>query len=203
MWIIIAILLILVVCLYPYVARVIARRRMLTRLCRDIRRVGGKVRRLCRFPALSRNCAKVFELLIRVGQTQYAVKLWSPKHKDAELRVDKNGRIFEVRTVGAPLTPHGRHHNRTVRGRSYSVPLTKARFRTPRSVRQVSILLVAPSYRRILRHDGAGWYELGVGDVLFDKLLFTPSEFLALVRREGTAGSSHQTEENGKRESQI
>ena len=184
MWIIIAILFVLFMCLFPYAARVIARRRMLTRFCRDIRRAGGKVRRLCRFPALSRNRAARPELLIRAGDTQYAVKLWSPWHREAELRVVGNDKAYESRAVGAPLTPNGARPARTLRSRPYTVQPTKLRLRTPSTIKQVRVLLVFPSYRRILRRESGGWRAITVGDAIFDKLLYTPSDLLVAIRHQ-------------------
>ena len=183
MWIVIAILFILSLALYPYVARILARRRMLSRLCADIRRAGGKVRRLCRFPALARNRAKKPALLIRAGQTQYAVKLWSPTYRDAELRILRDGRVQEARFVGAPLQPRGKRRAHAVRGFSYAVPPMKARFRTSPTSSRTFVTLVFPSYRRMLRQEEKGWRELGAGESLFGGILVTPSDFLVLVKQ--------------------
>ena len=201
MWIIIAILLILVVCLYPYVARVIARRRMLTRLCRDIRRVGGKVRRLCRFPALSRNRAKSHELLVRAGEMQYAVKLWSPLHRNAELRISRDGRAQEIRVVGAPLQPRANRRMHTVRGFSFSVPPMKARLRTPPTVRQMPILLISPSYRRMLIQEEGGWREIGIGERLFGATLATPADFLSHLTASLSKSNGEKAKEDEKNSS--
>ena len=184
MWIILAILFILFMCLYPCVARAVARRRILTHLCADIRRAGGKIRRLCRFPAFARNTAKKSELLVRAGDVQYDVKLWTAWHRDAELWVDEDGRVVETRKTAAPLNPRGARRPRTVRGGRHTVPKDRLRIRTPRSVRQVSILLIEPSYRRILRREGRAVAEVHDGDTLFGRILYTPSTFLALITNE-------------------
>ena len=181
MWIAIAILFILFICLYPYGARAISRRRMLRQLCKQIRRAGGKVRFLSRFPSLTRNCTKTPELLVRAGNMQYVVKLWTPWYRDADLCIDADGCAYETRTVGAPLTPRAKRRPRPLRGLRYTVPPTKTRFRVPHTMQQTSVLLVAPSYRRILRSEGGKWRELHVGDVMLGKILSTPSEFLSAV----------------------
>lgn len=183
MWIVIAILFILFMCLYPYGARAISRRRMLRQLCTQIRRAGGKVRFLCRFPSLTRNCTKSPELLVRAGNVQYVVKLWTPWYRDANLCIDADGCAYETRTVGAPLTPRAKRRPRPLRGLRYTVPSTKMRFRVPHAMQQMSVLLIAPSYRRILRREGGKWCELNMGDTLFEKILSTPADFLSLVCR--------------------
>lgn len=198
MWIIIAILFILSLALYPYVARILARRRMLSRLCADIRRAGGKVRRLCHFPSFSRNRAKKHELLIRAGETQYAVKLWSPVHRDAELRILRDGRVQETRVVAVPLQPHADRRTRTVRGHSYTVPPLKMCFRTPPAFRRVNVLLVYPSYRRILQRGERGWREFGAGESLLGGILVTPADFLALVKQSLGGNNGAIPKENEK-----
>ncbi len=183
MWLIVAILFIIFFAIYPYAVRVLARRRMLAHLCKALRRAGGKIRFLRRFPAFSGNRAKTFELLVRFEGVQYAVKLWSPKHQDTELRITADGKAYEMRTVGQPLTPRGHRRVRTLRGRPRAVPPTKTCFRTPSSLRRVNVLLIAPPYRRILRREKGEWRMLESGDAIFNKLLYTPSDFLATVRR--------------------
>lgn len=184
MWVIIAILFIICMCTYPYVASAIARRRMLTRLCADIRRAGGKIRRQRRFPALTRNGAKTPELLVRTERAEYTIKLWSPKYRDADFFVEADGCVWEARAVGAPLTPREPRRPRTVRGLRSTVPPTKLRVRTKQSLRQENILLVYPAYRRILQRDGGKWCEVSSGDMLLGKRLCTPADLLSLVSQD-------------------
>ena len=178
---IIALLLIAFVLLYQPVARVIVRRRLLGQLCREIHRAGGKIQRLRRFPSLSGNCQKRPELLVRLEGVQYVVKLWSPWHRNADLFVGSDGRVCEVRALEAPLAPHGARRSRAVRGLRYRVPKSEVRARLPRTVRQENLLLIAPSYRRILRREGGKWREVSEGDTLFGKTLITPDSFLNLI----------------------
>jgi len=191
LWMLVAILFIAFVVLYPCVARAITRRHIFTRLCADIRRAGGKIRRQRRFPSFARNTAKGPELLVRVEGTQYALKLWTPWHRDAELWVDAQGQVFEARKASAPMNPRGARRPRTVRGFRHAMPQIRARARTPRSLRQVNILLVEPSYRRILRREGRVVSEVQAGDTLFGSILCTPAVFLALM----TDGFAEPTED--------
>ena len=177
LWMIFAILFIAFMGLYPAVVRALARRRSLTRLCREIRRAGGKIRRLRRFPALARNCAKSSEFLVRCGDQQYDIKVWSPWHRDAELWIGADGRIFETQRVGAPLSPRQKQSPRTIRGRRYAVPSVTMRTRVPTQ----RILLITPSYRRILRREGRGVREIATGELIFDKILCTPASFLSML----------------------
>ena len=198
MWLIVAILFTIFFALYPCIARAIARRRILTRLCADIRRAGGKIRRQRRFPSFARNCSKTPELLVRVEGTQYALKLWTPWHRDAELRITAEGKAYETRAVCRPLTPRGPRRPYLLRSYSVAVPPTELRVRTPRSIRQVRVLLVAPSYQRILRRESGRWNELHEGDSLFDKIFFSPSYFLAMMTQEDVASRGDGMEESGK-----
>lgn len=184
MWIVIALLIVIFASLFPYAKRAVTRRRTWRRLCRAIRREGGRVRRMHRFPSLSRNASGAPELLVRHAGVQYAVKLWTPHHSDAELRIFGDGSAVETRTVFAPLSPKGLHRSRILRGPRYAPHPIRASVRVPQSMKSVSILLLTPPYRRILYRKGEEWHKLSPGETLFGATVATPADFLARLRRE-------------------
>ncbi len=184
MWLVVAILFILFFIGYPYAIGVLARRRMLKSLARDVRRAGGKIRFLKRFPSLSGNFSKKPDVWIRCGGAQYVVKLWIPKHHRAELYIRRDGKAREVCRMKAPLSPHRESRMHTAGSLWRSMPTVKSRSRVTQSSRRFFVLLLAQPYHRLLLQREGRWHELHVGDRVLDKVLHTPTSFVSLLQGE-------------------
>lgn len=169
------------VLLYPYVSAALCRRKSVERLRDTVRRAGGRLRPLHRFVALSRNRAKHYDLLIEQGDTLYAVKLWSAKRRGVDLLISSDGLVAEERADRDPLSPSPKTRERVIRSAFRPVPKTVTRFAVPEGKRVVRILLIYPSYRSVRGYHHMQWVELGSGDRVFDKLLYSPSAFETLL----------------------
>ena len=178
MWILwMVCILIGLVLLYPYVSVILSRKKAIKHLRGVVRRAGGRMRRLHRFVSLTRNLSPRYDLLIAKGDMLYAVKLWSAKRRGVDLLISSDGTVAEQREDRDPLTPKRKVQERVLRSAFYTVPKTRENFTVATGKRVVHILLVYPSYRKVMGYRHMQWVELQSGDRVFDKVLYSPSAF--------------------------
>ena len=183
MWMIpiVAVLLIALVVLLPRFLASLDRHRAIKGLRVKLRHLGGRMRTLRRFPSFSSNRASKYDLLVEKDGVLYAVKLWSCARRNTDLRIFADGRVCEERSEQAPLTPYGSVKQRTRRYPRAYVRKTERNFRLPPKRELVCVLLVYPSYRRIIIEKNGEALELKSGDMLFDKILLSPTAFLRML----------------------
>ena len=201
MWLIIAILFVLFFALYPYVARILVRRRTFRALSQSVRHTGGNIRILKKFPSLSGNFSKKPDVWIRCGRAQYLVKVWTPKHPRADLRIRLDGKVRESFRVRAPLSPRKEIRTHAVLGlwRKLSIPTDNGGSRVTQ--RRVGVLLVDRPYSRMLRQEQTCWRELGGGDCLGERIfLHTPASFVSLLYDRSHDADAAQTEKNREKQ---
>ena len=176
--------------LYPYAATVILRRRALKDLRKTVRRAGGRMRYLKKAVCLSRNRSRNYDLLIEKNGVWYAVKLWSALHRHTDLCIAGEGSIYEEREIFVPMKTGKRQQKRMMRRRLRQIPKTKYNFRLPKEKSVSRVLLVYPSYRSIRCMTQDGWREIGSGDILFDKTVYSPSAYRACLLGDAHASFS-------------
>ena len=188
----IAILLAVAALSYPYAAAAVSRFRMLRRLARVSRGLGFRFRHRG-MPSVARNRGRRYDLLIENEEKIFAVKLWSAYRRDSALLVNEIGEIRERRRIREPLSVRRKkpQHHRSL---ALAVPRTRLTLRKTESRSVTRILLVYPSYREVLAERDCRTVRLGSGDNLFDKLLYSPSAFEALLRRESARGCDAKSE---------
>ena len=169
---------------YPYWWAAICRMRMLRRLERVCRENGFRFRPLKKPLWFVRNRGDKYELLIENQTRVLAVKLWSAYRRDSVLVLARDGKISERRQ--APVVLDVRRNaqgTKSVRGggrvRRTILPLSQ---KDRRSV--TKLLLVYPSYQKMMRQTGEGEISLHSGDVIFDKILISPSALEKLLTEE-------------------
>ena len=175
--IIVSLLLIVSAVVYPYAEGITLKARMLKRLRVEAREAGFKYRRFYKNIFLVRNRGSHYDLIIYDDTRLFAVKLWSSYFQGSTLAVTEKGRVIERRRTRPVFKLRARSSDfvllspRAVRptriGRRYTVG---------REVERV--LLIYPSYERIIAKKGAGEVELNSGDSLFSKTVYSPSAFL-------------------------
>ncbi len=204
MWLIVAIVFILFFVLYPYASRVLVRRRMLHALARTVRQHGGKLRLLRKFPWLSGNFSRKPDVWIRCGGMQYVVKLWTPKHHRADLRIRRDGKVREACRVQTPLAPHRENRTHAVLGmwRSLPKPIANRGSRVTQSARRLNVLLISPPYARMLQQEEERWRELGGGDRLGAWFVHTPASFASVLYDRSPKADGTQTDTKCEKQTQ-
>ena len=177
MWIFLLIAVIAAVVLYPYISVAICRYKAISNLRSKLRRVGGRMRVLRRFASASANRSAKYDLLVEKDNVFYAVKFWSCTHRDTTLRISKDGRVCEERTVSAPITPKGPRKERAISYRAKYVPKTEYNFKNPSGKKIINVILVYPSYKNIILDREGEERVLHSGDLFFDKVILTPLAF--------------------------
>lgn len=167
----------------PYAFIAYKRARMIKRLRYVAKKTGFRVRRLHRFPFLSLNRARSYDLLFENKNHAYAVKLWSSVKKNTTLYVNSRGRIYERTSVPCPFEPSKRP-SYELRGGIRRVPVTANNFQTRRGKLVVGILLFYPPYREILMFDGKERRTVEYGEMLFEKIICNPGNFEEILQED-------------------
>ena len=167
----------------PYALVAYKRARMINRLRYVARKTGFRVRRLHRFPFLSLNRAKSYDLLFENKNHAYAVKLWASVKKNTTLYVNSRGRIYERTSVPCPFEPSKRAPYE-LRGGIKRVPVTANNFRTRRGKMVVGILLFYPPYKGIVMFDGKERRTVEYGEMLFEKIICNPGKFEEILQED-------------------
>lgn len=177
MWIFLIVAVITAVLLYPYISTAFFRYRAISHLRVKLRRVGGRMRVLRRVSCMSANRSSKYDLLVEKNNILYAVKFWSAAHKNVDLRIYSDGRVGEERTLREPITPKGDTKYRTVRYSARYVKKTEYNFKNPNEKKIVNVVLVYPSYKKIILEKNGEEHILNSGDMFFDKIILTPFSF--------------------------
>ena len=179
--IIASVLLISAAVAYPYAEGVILKARMLKRLRIEARDAGFKYRRFYKNIFFVRNRGAHYDFIIYDEKRLFAVKLWSSYFQGSALAITEKGRVIERRKT-RPVFKLRERSADFVLLRPKSVRPTKIakRFTLGREVER--ILLVYPSYDKIIAKIGAGEVELKSGDLLFSKTLYSPSAFIKRLK---------------------
>ena len=181
MWIFLVVAVIAAVLLYPYIAVAFFRYRSISDMRIKIRRAGGRIRTLRRFVSISANRSSKYDLLVEKNNVFYAVKFWSASHKNVDLRIYSDGRVGEERTLQEPMTPHGESKKRLVKYSARYVKKTEYNFKNPNEKKIVNVILVYPSYRKIILEKDGQEQILNSGDLFFDKIILTPFSFVKML----------------------
>lgn len=185
--IILVILLLSGALLYPYISCAVLRDKMVRRLGEEASRAGFKLRVLYRHVFFVRNLSEEYDLLIYNDEILYAVKLWASYKRSTSLVLTRGGRVVERRTVGSVLDVSGSDNSHTVESAPLSVPRTKLSKKYSRGREVRRILLVYPSYQKMLRIEGRREIPIRSGDELFDKRVYSPSAFIEVLREDVTS----------------
>ena len=179
--IIASVLLIAAAVIYPYAEGMTLKARMLKRLRVEARGAGFKYRRFYKNIFLVRNRGAHYDLIIYDEKRLFAVKLWSSYFQGSALAVTEKGRVIERRRTRPVFKLRERSADFVLLSPKGVRP-TKIgkRFTLGREVERV--LLVYPSYEKIIAKQGAGEVELKSGDTLFSKTLYSPSAFLKRLK---------------------
>ena len=167
--------------IYPYIIPKLSQGRAVKRLIKDAKSMGYKHKKFYKNIFAVRNLSYKYDVVIYNETDAYAIKLWNSKHASSALVLTDGGRVFE-RRLAVPVMDTSKNKSAQIKERAKGVPKTRLpkRFSKKEGIRE--ILLVYPSYSEIVYEGKAGKVSLNVGDELFDKELFSPTEFAAELR---------------------
>lgn len=167
--------------IYPYIIPKLSQGRAVKRLIKDAKSMGYKHKKFYKNIFAVRNLSYKYDVVIYNETDAYAIKLWNSKHASSVLVLTDGGRVFE-RRLAVPVMDTSKNKSAQIKERAKGVPKTRLpkRFLKKDGIRE--ILLVYPSYSGIVYEGKAGKVSLNVGDELFDKELFSPTEFAAELR---------------------
>lgn len=194
-----SVLLLVGVCVYPYIWGDLLKARMLKKLRVTARASGFKYRRSYKNIFFVRNRSPKYDLLIYDDKRLYAVKLWSAYFVRSTLVINRAGKIRERKETRPVFDmSDGRRQLRRVNGFVHSVPKTKIakRYLVGREVQRV--LLVYPSYKSMVFFDGKRDIPINTGDEIFDKIVYSPSAFMTELKSKGTVSESIEKDKKKK-----
>lgn len=166
---------------YPYAEGILLKARMLKRLRQEARDAGYKYRRFYKNIFLVRNRSSRYDLIIYDEKTLYAVKLWSSYFRGSSLVLTEMGRVIERRKTRPVFKLKERSADFVLkRPQTVSPTRISKKYTVGRDV--VRVLLIYPSYEKIIAKRGAGEIILGSGDQLFSKTIYSPSAFLKRLK---------------------
>ena len=166
---------------YPYVEGIMLKAQMLKRLREEARNAGFKYRRFYKNIFLVRNRAAHYDLVIYDEKKLFAVKLWSSYFKGSSLVLTEKGRVIERRKTRSVFDLNKRSAD-FVLSRPQSVRPTKIPKKYTVGREMERILLIYPSYDKIIAKRGAGEVILKSGDELFFKTVYSPSAFIKRLK---------------------
>ena len=176
-----SVLLIAAAVAYPYVEGILLKAQMLKRLRIEARDAGFKYRRFYKNIFLVRNRATRYDLIIYDEKRIFAVKLWSSYFQGSSLVLTEMGRVIERRKTRPVFNLRTRSAD-FVLSRPQSVRPTKIAKRYTVNREMERILLIYPSYDKIIAKRGAGEVILKSGDELFFKTIYSPSAFVKHIK---------------------
>ena len=108
---------------------------------------------------------------------------WSCVYKNTDLRIYSDGRVGEERTHRAPLSPKPQLEKKNRVARYHASLLTKTdyNFKIPKGKKIVNVLMLYPSYRKVILERNGEERILNSGDVFFDKIILTPFAFCKML----------------------
>ena len=174
---------IIAVLLYPYIAVAIYRYIAISRMRMSLRRIGGRIRTLRALCIFSANRASKYDLLVEKDCVLYAIKLWSCAHKNADIRIYSDGRVGEERVCKAPLSPkrNSVDEEKVTKYYARAVNKTEYNIKIPKGKKIVNVMMLYPSYRKVILECNGKERCLQSGDVFFDKIIFTPFSFYKMI----------------------
>ncbi len=173
----IAVILAIAALVYPYVAVAFCRYRMLRRFEKIASKVGFRLHHLHKGVIFSPNSGEKYDILIEAGDKVYALKLWSAVRKNTTLRILGDKVIAEERTNRVPMEPDRRKKKQHVekRKKKFPAPQLPPKYRKREKRTILSVLLIYPSYSKVIAENREQPTELHSGDRIGSHILLSPS----------------------------
>ena len=166
----------LFVLFYPYVWGCILKAKMLKKLMEDSDKLGYKYRKFYKSIFFVHNRSQKYDFVIYNEERLYAVKLWSSYYVNTNLLVSRDGKAREFRRTRHVFS-NEENGEKWLKGISYRIKPTRLDEKYKRGREVVRVLLIYPSYKRVIYNNGTTNTRILGGEKIMDKLLFSPFSF--------------------------
>ena len=178
--------------LTPYAMMLLARHKAVKRIRSVALGSGFKVKALHRGVFFARNRSSKYDLLFASRHKVYAVKLWSSVYPESSMVVCSPDSFYVGRKAAELFEQEGRG-SYNFRQPTKRVPKTSLGVKLKGNRELACILLMCPGYKNVARRSGKSILVYEQGDVLFDKKLYYPQGFEALLLENLASGESLPT----------
>ena len=166
--------------LTPYAMMLVARHKAIKRIKSVALGSGFKVKSLHKCVFFARNRSSKYDLLFASRHKVYAVKLWSSVYPESSMVVCSPDSFYVGRRTAELFEQEGRG-SYNFRQPTKRVPKVRLGVKVRGNRELVSILLMCPGYKSISRRSGKSILVYEQGDIIFDKKLYYPQGFEALL----------------------
>lgn len=186
------VLLVVAIASAPYVIMLVRRMKTLNEIKSLARKCGFKVKDANKLVFFARNKGASYDLLIADKQRVFAIKLWSALHSDSTLVVCPDNTYYIARGVEEPFKQKDRGEYNLRNGRS-RVPATRLTVKLRANREIIPILLLCPTYKRIMQRRGKDIVIYEQGDRIFGKRLYFADGFKELILKTAATASTDVT----------